>query len=581
MTERRGDQGFSVAPQRIGDGPGGPRRRRRPARGVAVVGAIAIGLIAVAAIGPRLNDRPNFDVAFFATPTPDPSRGDAPTPTDEPFGTPRSTPLPAVSRPGGAALSGTILYQNYGLHSIDLGTGDVIDGPDIQLGRDALLPVADGDGWTCICFSDGEVDDDSKSVQRRDVSVLHLEASGTEVDARHIGSFEVTIPLEPGPFDLTTDVDAFDDGRRALLALASRSAGPWRISIAPVDLEGRTMGRLVALDAALEPPDLPSPSPVGSAPRSEPAPGEPDQPIESYLDGPHVRVAPDGRYAFVWVIVQTQDPEGASAMTVHAWRVDLERDGAIGAISPVTGFSRLPSFCGSLGFAAADRAVYLCPQFEFNAPDNAQGWVLGSIGPGGEAAGEVVLTSTEGGWYSEPLFDRANGLIYAWDPMNLVMIRVDVRMLAIETATIDPGAQTTGGIGGRGEVRPAWADADSAVEQFSYGQLAGAPDGSRIYALAYAPQTSFEAMNPASRGVFVFDRSTLALLDRWAPAANYLSIAATRDGRVAVGGTPGFDEAGREAPWDASLTIYDATDGQLLVRFGRLGQDGPPFIVDR
>lgn len=581
MTERRGDQGFSVAPQRIGDGPGGPHRRRRPRRGVAVVGAIAIGLIAVGAIGPRLADRPNFDVAFFATPTPDPSRSATPTPTDQPFGTPRSTPLPAISRPGGAALSGTILYQTNGLQSIDLGTGDVIDGPDIQPGRDALLSAADGHGWTCICFGDGEVEDELKRAQTRDVSVLHLDASGTQVDAKHIGRFEVTIPLEAGPFDLTTDVDAFDDGRRALLALATRSAGPWRISIARIDLEGRTLGRLVALDAALEPPDLPSRSPVGSGPPVEPTPGEPDSPIETYLDGPHVRVAPGGQFAFVWVVAQTQDPNGASAAAVHAWRVGLDRDGSIGKFAPAPAFGTLPPFCGSLGFAAADRAAFLCPQFLLDGTGNEQGWILGTIEPNGEGAHELDLAPTDGSYFAAPLFDRANGLIYVWNPFDLAMSRIDADTLAIETVTIDPGARASGGIGASGDLGAVWDDGDSATLQYGYGQLAGARDGSRIYALGYAQPSSFEPMYPASRGVFVFDRSTLALLDRWAPAANYVTIAATGDGHVVAGGMPGFDESGREAPWDASLTIYDAADGRLLARFGRLGQDGPPVIVAR
>ena len=266
-------------------------------------------------------------------------------------------------------------------------------------------------------------------------------------------------------------------------------------------------------------------------------------------------------------------------MVVRAWRVSLEADGSIGDVTDAAGLAGIPAFCGALGFAAADRAAFVCPNFLSNRADGGPGWTFGTVGPGAEDTGSVTLNPAENGFYTEPLYDRANGLVYLWDAMNLEMTRVDVHTLEVETTTIDQGARTTPGIAARGDKRPAWGDADSAIAQFGFGQITGAPDGSRIYALAYAPQISFDGGNPASRGVFAFDRSTLALTGRWAPAANYFSVAATADGHVVAGGVPGFDESGREAPWEASLTIYNASDGRLLARFGRLGEDGTPFII--
>jgi len=100
-------------------------------------------------------------------------------------------------------------------------------------------------------------------------------------------------------------------------------------------------------------------------------------PQDLYLDGPHVRVAPDARVAFVWGVVQQPRSDGIPARTEFA--------------------------------------------------------------VGNE-------------WHFEPLFDRANGQIYAWDPTQLTIARVDARTLVVEEATFDPLVESSGGLapgGGR------------------------------------------------------------------------------------------------------------------------------------
>src|SRR4051812_7223461 len=180
MTEGRGDQGFSVAPRRIGEPPN--RRRRIPRPGAAAVGVIAVALIAIGVIGPRLTDRPSFDTAFFATPTPDPSRTADPTPTDTPFGTPAPTTLPEISRPTDSTLNGHLLYETTRLESIDLANGTVTDGPDVQLGQDALLPARDGGGWICVCFEDNDDFTATDVTHKRTVILRRIDLSGREVD---------------------------------------------------------------------------------------------------------------------------------------------------------------------------------------------------------------------------------------------------------------------------------------------------------------------------------------------------------------------------------------------------------------
>ncbi|HEV7810452.1 MAG TPA: hypothetical protein VGO64_07625, partial [Candidatus Limnocylindrales bacterium] len=102
--------------------------------------------------------------------------------------------------------------------------------------------------------------------------------------------------------------------------------------------------------------------------------------------------------------------------------------------------------------------------------------------------------------------------------------------------------------------------------------------GSRLYAIGYSPNQG-NAMQP-SLGVFVFDPQTLALLDRWDPAALYVTLRPVLGGRaIAVSGMASVDASGHEAPWEGSVTLHDATDGRILERFGQLGQGVQPFLI--
>src|SRR6476659_6120046 len=153
MTDRRGDQGFSVAPQRIGndDGPGRSRVRRI---GFVRVLTASAAVVTIAWIGPRLNDRPSFDVSFFATPRPSGSPSAAP--TVEPFRPAGPTPLPAITRPDGPIPIGRIAVQGDLFRVLDLASGSVETGSPTQWWRDAIFRSSTGSGWTCICLSDSQ-----------------------------------------------------------------------------------------------------------------------------------------------------------------------------------------------------------------------------------------------------------------------------------------------------------------------------------------------------------------------------------------------------------------------------------------
>ena len=148
--------------------------------------------------------------------------------------------------------------------------------------------------------------------------------------------------------------------------------------------------------------------------------------------------------------------------------------------------------------------------------------------------------------------------------------------------TFDPATTAApGGSPGGGTSAPDWRDADSAVQQYFFSQMSASPDGSSIYLVGYKPVSPEMEFGPASLGILVVDRSTLALDARWAPAAAYVSVAVTPDGLVLASGAAGVDTDGREAQWQGSLTVHDPADGRILVRYGRLGQDAPPLVFER
>ncbi|HEX2753864.1 MAG TPA: hypothetical protein VHM48_00275 [Candidatus Limnocylindrales bacterium] len=563
MTERRGDQGFSMAPQRLGETGGGPRRSRLRGIGLAAILVSAAAIVTIAWIGPRLTDRPSFEISFFATPVP--SVTPSPTPTVGPvLGDSLATPLPAITRPDGPLPTGRIAIQTDAFRVLDLATGAVVTGPRAIYGRDALFRAPTGDGWTCICFDDGEL----TGATGRAMDLVEIGPTGELTRSTTIATFKMTTSTFTGQADLATDVDIFDGRHRGLLAIATHDGKLWRFAVAPLDVDGRQLGASVDLGNAIGPAAEPSPNTL-------PTPG----PQDLYLDGPHVRVAPGGHVAFVWGVLQQSGTDGLPISTIHAWRVALGADGSIGEVTEAPGLLSLPLFCSTIGFASSDRLAWLCPIFDPVSGSNG-GWKLGTVDLDGRAAGQTELTVGSESYF-EPLFDRANGQIYVWDPGQLSIARIDAYTLVVERATFEPLVQSSSGLPPGGGSAPVdWHHGNSAI-LYSSGLLAGAADGGRLYAVGLDPASTVDSGAQPSRGIFVIDRATLALVDRWAPATEYVAVTALPGGLVAAAGIPGVKEDGHFAPWEASLTIHDAADGRILVRFGQLGNDLPPIVVDR
>jgi hypothetical protein len=559
MTERRGDQGFSVTPQRIGGDAAGRSTGRRTRRfGLAVVVIVAAAIIGVGWLGPRLDGRPNFDVSYFATPTP----GLTPSPSPSPYGpeeTPlfpgQATPLPAVTRADVAGPRGGVAIVTSGVAVLDLATGVIAPGPSVVPGRDALFRTLGGGGWSCVCFDD--------LPQERAIHLWTIDRAGVLGDDTVLGS----IPRPASDVDqshINTDVDLGEDHRTGVVAIAIRDGRSWRVSIGRIAFGARALGPLAEVGLAgntVAPSATPTPTP------------EPGTNQDVYFDGPHVRLSPDGRVAFVWGMLEPINGDPAPARDFHAWRVPIAPDGSFGHATPAPGLLEMPAFCSSVGFAAADRLMWLCPRIPTDQAVPFDGvWDAGAVDLEGQPAGRNDVATVADNSYLEAIFDRANGQMYGWDAFGLTVLRVDAHTLVASSTTFDPLVRGAPGMEpGGGDRPPAWQSGASASGDYG-GRLAGTSDGKRLVALGYGPAQQESGLNP-SRGIFVIDRRTLALVDRWDPAANYSSIGVLGDGSVAVSGMPQVEANGQFAPWDASLTIHDETDGRIVVRFGQLGQD--------
>jgi hypothetical protein len=225
--------------------------------------------------------------------------------------------------------------------------------------------------------------------------------------------------------------------------------------------------------------------------------------------------------------------------------------------------------------------VATCPVFPREGASDQPTLRLFDIGADGGIARQVDIPQPEG-YISEPLIDTANGVVWLWDATNLTLTRVDTSDFSLTSTTFDPLVERSPGVAAFRDAPRVWNRAGSAVGMFGPSQITGSPDGRRLYLVGFDREPRLGRDAPGSLGVFVVDPSSLELVDRWAPAAYYFSIETVLDGKVvAAGGQGGMDAEGRSAPWGGSMTLHDAEDGRILMRFGQVGEGFPPMVVAR
>jgi hypothetical protein len=567
-----GQQGFEVVPTRIGGTAGGGRPNRRRRLPIAIVVAFAVGIPAIAWIGPKLESRPEVDLSFLR-PTPTPFPSITPRPVD---GRPpnAATPLPDLTVAAGEHPTEPFAIDVNGVRLVDPTTGELGPDMDLRIDTDAVFTSADGDGWWCVCFDRVQ----GSGSETTTVEIHRVDGAGQTTERQAVGEYVSTASPPGSDFYTRFDLEIAPDGRTGYLASAARTGDDWAIAVETIDLEtGVVSGRVDLGSLSVAP--LPGPT------------APPDQGLyENYMAGPLMRLSPDGRRLLVWAWVDVYSSTGEPGPPISkVWTIGLDERGG----GPVAG--------GLVPFpeVAANR-LRQCPWVTWTTPDE----LAAVCWPGDPVATfNAVILRADGSevrrseipwamdsWFAEPILDLANRALYLWQPNAHLLQRVELDTGRTDRLEVEPDA-TAGGIagsspgpGGATLRKPAvWATFGSDLRLYNNLQIIPERGGSRLFALGMLTgDQGYGGPEFASTGIWVFDGREFALVDRWAAATGYSSLGLSDDGRwLMATGMPGADADGNPASWEASLTIHDTIDGRPALQLGSLGSDTQIFLMPR
>ena len=557
------DPGFEINLTRVGAPPPGgrPGRPNRPRLKIVLALLLMLAIPAVAIAGPRIEWRPIDLSGLIPTPTPIPSPTVRPTETP----VPTATPLPSVTIATGPLPNNPLPVDALGFRLIDASTGTLGPIADVRLDNDAVFREVGGDGWWCVCFGRQQLES-SETVY---VTVRHLDRNLGETDRSEIATYKSRAPLAGQDYGTRFDLERSADGRIAYLAVGERNLDRWAIRIDAIDLEqGRLLGSTKL--ATIRLPAQPQPSPAQSG----------DSPVDSYLDGPTMRLASDGRHL---VVVASVNPNTESGQPVrYAWFVDVAGGSSKQPFGdtrpgPADLVDRFGS-CGLMTWLGSDELLMTC--WDASGASARPKMSASTFDLAGHQTGGASFELSEGAQYAAPLIDKANRLVYFWEPDAHTLHRLDLQRGISDRLVVDPATMDTSSVvqdaGSIPAQPPVWATGSSDFPSYSWAQIMGAPAGTRVYALGLAAP----ATDPASRdwrfgssGVWVFDTAAFALVDHWPAAAAYASIALSPDGRwLTAAGQPGIDVAGNPSGWGSSVSIHDTVDGRLALQLGQLGE---------
>ncbi len=381
------------------------------------------------------------------------------------------------------------------------------------------------------------------------LSVETLDPSGAPTGSfavgQHLGRNDPAVAGDPGVgAQVATSISP--DGSTMFISWAERHPPVWHVGVDVVDLAARRVVQTVRL------PDIQSS--VGST-------------AESAWPQP-VRVAPGGDR----LMITTFDIIGSGSWTARRGVAPL-RDGRIGTVASWQ--PRAPTCSNPTVELWATSSTYglVCP-------DATGGDAFLRLDLGGQLLGSTAVGTSDGLDYW--VADTSRSRLFRWSPTTLHLARIDLVTGDVASVTASPSAVRMPAEGVDGVLRALadWLVPTALAKMAVLPGLAIAPDGSRIYALGL----NGTASQMTSTGVFVFDAAAMRLLAHWEPAADYVSIAVSSDGRlVYVAGASSELASGTSGGRGASLTLLDSATGapRGSVEFG--GHDylvfptnGPP-----
>ena len=475
--------------------------------------------------------------------------------TPRPSAAAEATPLPKILVTGDEPSPSVVIVRTErgDYARVDLATGS-IDGPLTGKSSYSELRLQAGGSMVCLCVSEsgsigGMPTDNAVTLDRYDArgkltSSSPIESFSGEPDPRDEG-----VLIQEQPAHVLTKIGYSADGRYGFVGWSVRAHPVWHSGIVVVDMrDGSIVSRLALPDAT---------DGQGDSRRVVNAPG-----VVGSISSSSVVIA---RSWYEWTPAASLEP--GYTFENDAFTAKLG-DGTFSDLAPVP----LASDCGATvnrAGALPDGGFWLaCTQ------GGAELTVVRRLAADGSLLGDVRVNGGAG-IDADPTALSADGsTLYVWDPSGATLTSVD---LAKGTKTSGKGtaAVEQGPLSALGH----WLAPTAAAKSFLRGALVVSPDGSRIYAIGVKEGASSHEM-AGSTGVFVFDGATLEPAGVWQPTADFVSLAVSADGHfVYAAGLPGMDAAGqRQLAQQASITVFDTSDGSIRLIAGRLGGDMLSFI---
>jgi hypothetical protein len=467
----------------------------------------------------------------------------------------RAAPSPSAT--GGSGSSEQLIVHGNADRIVDLATGRI--GPPLtSQWPDRLIGLGEGT-YRCVCLGRST----RRGLERVVIHLRDRTADGTIISdivvATYSGRPDPEVSGDQGEsVSITSAVDP--SGHLLFLGRATRQPPKWTVGVDVVDLAaGRVVQSLPLWTSATH---------VGSGVSA----------FARYAWPPQVVVSSNGGH----VVMQ------ASVMTIGEIDRTAYWAAPLGGLKIET-LRRFPGGSDSLSDKDCRDAFasFLDGRTLFSlcvSPSDAGVVFIRRVTLDGKSVGDIDLSRTFPDTYiAGRLLDRAAGVLYLWDPFSLRIARVDLRTGAIVSRIIDRASLATGpgpGSDPFASMRRAlgrWIAPMASAKIWLEPALALAPDGSRLYLLAVHSK-SFTDVEGGSAGVLVLDSTTLGMLDRWPPAADFVSIVTSADGRfVYASGMASVDANGARTEQEASVTVYDRETGRQVAFLGQLGEDWVMF----
>jgi hypothetical protein len=545
-------ESWTMPPQRLDRptwrdmvGVGVRRRRSWVGRLAAPFAAAVVGTVAVAFVAVWLTATRTGPIAGAS-----PSAG---TRTPGASAAPSNSLLPSLLANGELPDPSSILVEDgpaYRIVDLATGTSKPLFLPVGQPGPSRVV-ARPGGGWVCICSV--YVASSNGRATKLKVTLEATDAAGRtqspDVIRSVVGHQDPALSVVSQPELVDMHATGSADGRFAFVGWSAKDgANGWTAGIDVIDTDVAKVVSSVPLPLT-EPVDAEGQTVTRIAPRVDLAPAGDAILVDDFwyvaTDSPNVPFGTD------------------------YWNASF-RDGTIGSLVPQ------PALSGDG-----------CAEFDRGLVDATSTYVLCTKPDGSTLVERAALDGTAIYTHDVPSLDsRAEGLspvvrrgnlLFLWDPIKLRLSRIDLATGDVASANGTAAVSTGDGLTALGRDLGRWLAPPALAKTRVEPSIVVSPDGARIYALGVAP---LDGETGASRGVFVFDATTLEQVDHWVPTADLVSLAISPDGRfVYAVGDSGRTAAGDWSKDEASITVYATTDGSVRLIAGRLG-GGTYFFPD-